>query len=174
MGRKHLDRTGEIYGRLTVISPAKNSKPYASNPYGHTRWNCKCDCETEITVRTTNLRSGNTKSCGCLHSEVVTERNTTHGLSRTKEYHAWKAARDRCLNPNNAYYKDYGGRGITMHPEWQESFEAFLEHIGPCPSPELSIDHINNDGHYEPGNLRWATRKQQRASQRPKRKKEDQ
>jgi len=93
-----------------------------------------------------------------------------HGSARkgkiTPEFAAWCAAKDRCSNPNNDHYCYYGGRGIRMAGEWLNDFAAFLAHIGPKPSPELSLDRIDVDGHYEPGNVRWATSSEQRLNQR--------
>lgn len=88
------------------------------------------------------------------------------GISRHPLYHIWQAMKDRCLNPRNSRYRHYGGRGITVCPQWVNSFEQFLADVGEKPSPELSIDRIDNDGNYEPGNVRWATKSQQSANTR--------
>jgi hypothetical protein len=98
------------------------------------------------------------------------EQNTTHGHAasgRTPEYNAWVSLNQRCKNPKNPRWKDYGGRGVTVCARWRDSFEAFLADMGPRPSSEHSIDRINNDGNYEPGNVRWATRAEQYANRRP-------
>lgn len=96
----------------------------------------------------------------------------THGYTigfprvRHPEYTAWCSAKQRCTNPRNPAWRDYGGRGIRMTPEWVDSFAAFIAHIGPKPSPEYTLDRIDNDGHYEPGNVRWTTRKEQTRNRR--------
>lgn len=93
----------------------------------------------------------------------------THGLTYTAEHRAWKSMKDRCLNPNDKRYADYGGRGIGVCERWRASFEAFYKDVGPKPDPTLTLDRINNDGNYEPGNVRWATWREQRLNQRPRR-----
>lgn len=95
--------------------------------------------------------------------------NYRHGLWKTKEYGIWNAMRQRCTNPNSQKWKHYGGRGIKVCDEWLKSFIPFYEHIGPKPGPEYSLDRINNDGNYEPGNVRWATIYQQNNNTRVKR-----
>jgi hypothetical protein len=95
---------------------------------------------------------------------------TTEG-SWSSEYRAWKAARHRTTNSNHPYWDRYGGRGIVMAPEWFYDFSAFLAHIGPKPSPELTLDRIDNDKGYEPGNVRWATRQEQAQNRRARRSK---
>jgi hypothetical protein len=102
----------------------------------------------------------------------IARARTTHGHAgqragtRSPEYSIWATAKQRVTNPNNERWSDYGGRGITMCPEWLASFEAFFAYVGPRPSPDHSIDRIDNDGNYEPGNVRWADRKTQRANRR--------
>lgn len=89
------------------------------------------------------------------------QRNLKHGMRHTKEYRAWGAMKTRALNPNTNCWKNYGGRGITVHPEWIKSFTAFFAHVGFAPSEKHTIDRIENDKGYEPGNVRWATRTEQ-------------
>lgn len=149
------DISGQSFGRWTVSSYA-----------GDASWSCLCECGTERNVPGFSLRSGISKSCGCLAAESASSRLLKHGHARigntTPEYRAWAAARERCTNPNKKNWHRYGGRGIRMCDEWMASFEAFLEYIGARPSSVHSLDRYpNNDGNYEPGNVRWATPEQQ-------------
>jgi hypothetical protein len=126
---------------------------------------CSCDCGREVSVCSSKLRSGNTRSCGCLHPLGRWERHSyiTHGMSKTPEYVAYRDARNRCRKTWRKDYPRYGGRGIEFR---FDSFEQFYAELGPRPAG-MTLDRINNDGHYEPGNVRWATPQQQRANQRP-------
>jgi len=154
-----LDLTGQIFGRLTVL------RRYSNSPSGMVRWACRCECSKETIATTHELRSGDTRSCGCLRLEVTAKRSTKHGQQRrsyrTAEYLAWVNLRNRCSNPRVHNYHRYGGRGITVCPEWLHSFENFFAAVGKKPTPKHSIDRINNDGNYEPGNVRWATKSEQ-------------
>jgi hypothetical protein len=137
----------------------------------------RCDCGTEKAILFTNVISGRTKSCGCLHKEILaanqrlfTEHTArTHGMSGTPEYSAWTHMIDRCTNENCQKWADYGGRGITICEAWRTDFAAFFAYMGLRPSPRHSLDRFpNNDGNYEPGNVRWATSKEQAMNRRPK------
>ena len=145
---KKLNLIGQKYGRLLVISEA------GKNRFGQILWHCRCNCGNESIVYGNDLKNGHTKSCGCLKRAQIIERSTTHGLSRTVEYRAWKGAEKRCINSSYKSFHRYGGRGIEFRlPDFQE----FFEHIGPRPSDKHSLDRIDTDKHYEIGNLRWAT-----------------
>lgn len=154
-----IDRTGKRYGKLIVISRAANKG-------AKVQWNVRCDCGNTKTVGATSLQMGLTKSCGCLHQVGY---NAKHRMVGTKEYNTWNGMKQRCFNPNSQFYANYGGRGITVADEWISSFQAFYEHIGPAPSGAHSIDRIDNDGNYEPGNVRWATSFEQVHNRRPRR-----
>jgi hypothetical protein len=147
-----------LFGRLLVL--ASNGK----NKQGAVVWLCQCKCGKHTNVRTALLTSGHTQSCGCLGVEnrlaAVLKALTKHGRSKTRTHNVWGKMRQRCENPRDKSYPRYGGRGIKVCKRWQ-SFENFLADMGEPPSPVYSIDRINNDGHYEPGNCRWATNKQQ-------------
>lgn len=153
-----IDRIGQRHGRLTVVARAGSARN------GDAVWECRCDCGGEVAVSASNLRTGDTRSCGCLKRQAV------HGHSRrgrrSSEYLAYLNARQRCMNPRTRGFKYWGGRGIEFR---YTSFDEFLADVGPKPSPELTLDRIDNDGHYEPGNCRWATRAVQIANQRPRR-----
>lgn len=169
------DMTGERFGRLTVLQYA-GSKRYKKSSVA--MWNCKCDCGKEVTVQGQTLRSGRTKSCGCLskevHSEVMTERNknnSRHGQFGTRLYGIWCGMKTRCYNPNHEAYEDYGGRGIAICDEWRNNFQKFHEWaINSGYSDELTIDRIDVDGNYQPSNCKWATMSEQRRNQRSKEK----
>lgn len=149
------DLTGQTFHRLTVIE--KNNNMVKPGVY----WNCKCSCGNIIAAMSHPLTSGRTKSCGCLARETTKKRSITHGMSYTREYNIWNSMIVRCEDPNSAAFKNYGGRGITICDEWRYDFAAFYNHIGKRPSPKHSVDRINNNGNYEPGNVRWATEREQ-------------
>jgi len=159
---KKIDLTGQRFGRLIV--QGRSDKPTSTRIY----WDCLCDCGTVKAIQSAHLRSRTegTKSCGCLMIEaakITGSNSATHGHRKrgntTSTYECWKAAKSRCENPNDKQYKNYGGRGIKFCERWGE-FENFLADMGECP-PGLTLDRINNDGNYEPGNCRWATWKEQ-------------
>ena len=155
---KYTDITGLQFGRLTVICKAKKDSRAAF-------WLCECQCGKRITVKGSSLRSGHTKSCGCLHDELSSERtierNSSHSMSKTRIYSIWGDMRKRCRNKHHWAFERYGGRGINVCEEW-ENFSAFYKWSSDNGySDELSIDRINNDGDYCPQNCRWATKDEQ-------------
>lgn len=155
---KPLNLLGQKFGRLVVIERAENNK------HGQTRWKCKCDCGKFTVVAASDLKNGKIKSCGCLSHELTAKRSTKHGLRYTPNYKRWLHIKDRCLNPHNKDFNRYGGRGIKIYEEWVDDFKAFHDYVSILPhfgEKGYSLDRIDNDGNYEPNNLRWATKKQQ-------------
>lgn len=155
---------GKRFGRLTVCEEEARGK------HGHRQFSCICDCGTTTVVAGAYLRSGNTTSCGCFRRERIVETKTKHGHCRGKhnspEYVSWRKMIERCTDVRNNRYEFYGKRGVRVCDEWLHSFEMFLAHIGPRPSPKHSIDRINVEGNYEPGNVRWATPEMQVTNRR--------
>jgi len=149
---------GQKFERLIVLKRMDNDK------WGKSCWLCECDCGKEKIVIGSDLKSGNTKSCGCLAKEKLIKRLTKHGHSTTtkvsKTYISWADMIQRCTNPNHKDYHNYGGRGIKVSKRWVK-FENFLEDMGEPPTDKHTLDRISNDGNYCKSNCRWATRKEQ-------------
>lgn len=155
-------------GRWTVIE----RRGYRS---AHIEWLCLCECGTRRTVSGGNLRSGASQSCGCLNREVVSAMRTTHGerargdrreAHKTAEYSAWLGMKRRCAATAGKDFRDYASRGIMVCEEWRHDFAAFLRELGRRPSNRHSVDRINTNGNYEPGNCRWATSSEQARNRR--------
>lgn len=153
---KLIDLTGQVFGELEVLKRGENDRQ------GKVRWVCRCSCGKECLVSTGHLRSGHSKSCGHLGIEHATQAKIKHGDSLYRKvaplYNVWNGMRQRCSNPNNPVYKWYGGKGVSVCPEWNDyaAFKAWAEGAGY--EPGLSIDRIDPARGYEPGNCRWITR----------------
>lgn len=162
-GHRYIDLTGKRFGRWTVLSYAGNCGRYIP------RWLCRCDCGTEREVIGKDMVAGKSVSCGCYFSEQVKLWNVKHGLSHDQTFNIYRHMIARCHNEKGARYADYGGRGITVCQRWRDSYEAFLDDMGPRPSPKHEIERKNNDGNYEPDNCIWATRHVQARNKRSSR-----
>lgn len=152
---------GQRFGRVVVIAEAGNA------PNGGRLVLCRCDCDgNEKVVRAGNLQYGGTQSCGCLQKESLSAIATTHGLCQHPIYDIWVGMRNRCQNPNSPAYRLYGAKGVCVADRW-DYFPNFLADMGERPSLEHTLDRYpNRDGNYEPGNVRWATWKEQQRNRR--------
>lgn len=165
VGGNAINLAGQRFGKLVALGPVGRKRHEII-------WECRCDCGNETTVITNSLRSGATQSCGCLHRQRASEASLTHGMSHDPIFYTWKSMKQRCANPNSATYGNYGGRGIDVCDEWQNSFVTFYSYVSSLPNygkKGYTLDRENNDGNYEPGNMRWATRVEQNHNKRERR-----
>lgn len=158
-----IELRGSVFGRLTVVGQngLLNRKP---------AWECRCQCGVVKTLRGDDLRAGKVLSCGCLRNERVREAISTHGdasrSGKRPEYNVWLAMRSRCGNPKNKDFPDYGGRGVSVCKQWQESYASFIQDMGVRPSPKHTLERDDVNGNYTPDNCRWATWAEQRRNTR--------
>lgn len=149
--------TGHRFGQLLVLGPIGRQRDCIV-------WLCNCDCGSLVGANGRLLRSGKTRSCGCLQKRIAADRMTIHGMYGSKNYVIWISIIKRCTNPNSQSFADYGGRGISIHDKWRHDFMAFQDYVAGLPNHGESgytLDRIDNDGSYVPGNIKWSTRKEQ-------------
>jgi len=153
LAKNAIDITGQRFGRLVALGPIRRQGRAII-------WLCQCDCGKGHEVMLANLRAGGTLSCGCWRRDRISAENTIHNMRNEPVYKVWTGVKDRCTNSKGSHYSGYGARGITICDEWRDSFEAFYGCVSKLPNfgePAYSLDRIDNDGNYEPGNVRWAT-----------------
>lgn len=152
-----IDRIGKKFGRLLVVE--ESCSHIQESGKKKSMWKCKCDCGNDVVVAGSNLQNGNTKSCGCLNKQILSDIKTKHKMCKDSSYKSWEMMLQRCTNSNRDNYKHYGGRGITVCDRWLK-FENFYADMGDRPEG-TSIDRIDVNGNYEPRNCKWSTHKEQ-------------
>ena len=157
LSKRGRDWTGTRHGRLTVI------KCIGQNKHSQYEWECKCDCGT-VCIKTSGILQRGAEFCS--NRCVLKKGNLKHGGSYTRAYRSWVAAKSRCYLKTHKNYAEYGGRGVRMHDAWIDDFPAFLAYIGDPPTDKHTLDRIDPDGNYAPGNVRWATQNEQNRNRR--------
>ncbi len=163
LSRNARDITGQRFGRLTALGPVE------LGPRGGVRWLYQCECGKTTVTYAISKKKPESQSCGCLRNELARARATTHGKTGTRLYKTWHGMITRCHTLNDQAYHHYGGRGIKVCDLWRESFEEFEWHVAQLPyfnEEGRSLDRINNNGDYEPGNVQWATAAEQKRNTR--------
>lgn len=158
-----VDIAGQRFGRLVALRPTSQRRS------GKVMWLCQCDCGNTTLATSNNLKTGGTRSCGCLYRETVGDARRKHGMTGTRIYGIWKAMRSRCLNVNNKSYENYGGRGISVCNEWggEDGFKNFHDwSMKHGYADNLTIDRIDVNGDYTPNNCRWITQHEQTRNKR--------
>lgn len=151
------NRVGQRFGRLLVIQQAECP---SSRSRRTTFWRCRCDCGNIVDISSDSLRRGSTQSCGCLRKEMLAQRNKSHGMRDNALYSTWSGMIQRCTDTNTDKYPVYGGRGIRVCAEWRRDFKLFHDYVSQLSDygkKGYTLDRIDNDGNYEPGNIRWAS-----------------
>lgn len=161
--RRVKDKTGIRFGRWTVVKFAGRNK------HNQILWFCRCDCGNYSEVTAGALSSGTSKSCGCFRKEEAYKATVIHGCSEHPLYRTWVAMVHRCCGPTNKDYASYGGRGITVFDGWKENPHEFINYVSSLPNCGVkgyTLDRLNNDGNYEPGNVKWSTHLEQGSNKR--------